>query len=156
MPNLDLVHKTQEGVEIFVKPGIKSKYDFRVCYKEPGKHVRTPKHIHLIIDLYLKKAFDKKLTLELVQEFLKTLSELKVSNKYPPTFQKFSSQKLSPFNKLNKAGEYSVEFLAAIFDLIMIQEKTNYPNGTINRKLFEAFLSEKDIFSVVSAATFRG
>ena len=41
-----------------------------------------------------------------------------------------------------------MEFLAAIFDLIMIQEKTNYPNGVINRKLFEAFVNEKDIFSV--------
>ena len=155
MADLYLMYKTRGGVEIFVKPGEKSKYDFSVCYREPGKHIRTPKHIHLIIDLYMKKAFDKKLTLELVKEFLDTLSRLRVCDKFPPSFQEFSPQNLKHFEKLNDAGDYSVEFLSAIFDLIMIQEKTNYPNGTINRKLFEAFLNEKDIFSVVSAATFR-
>ena len=47
-------------------------------------------------------------------------------------------------------------FIAAIFDLIMIQEKTNYPDGTLNKLFYESFLSEKDIFSLVSAASFRG
>jgi len=147
---------TKEGVEIIVEPGSKSKYDFKVRYRELGKHVRTPKHIHLIIDLYIKKAGDKQMTLRLVKEFLGTLSKLRVSDKFPPDFQEFSRERFRAFDRLNKFGEYRVEFLAAIFDLIMIQEKTNYPNGTINRKLFEAFLNEKDIFSVVSAATFRG
>jgi len=39
----------------------------------------------------------------------------------------------------------------------MIQEKTNYPSGTMNIKVFEAFKNNyNDIFSVVSAATFGG
>jgi hypothetical protein len=104
----------------------------------------------------MKKACDRELTLELVKEFLKMLTGLKISTGFPPKFQEFSRERFKRFEKLNECGEYSAEFLAAIFDLIMIQEKTNYPNGTINRKLFEAFLNEKDIFSVVSAATFRG
>ena len=151
-----LIYKTKDNIEIIVEKGIKSKYDFKVRYREPGKHIRTTKHIHLIIDLYMKKDFDRKLTLELVQEFLNILEKMNVSMVFPPSFQGFSKEKFERFSNLDKAGEYSVEFLAAIFDLIMIQEKTNYPNGTINKKLFEAFLNEKDIFSVVSAATFRG
>lgn len=151
-----LAYITQDGVEIYVEPGKKSKYDFRVRYREPDRRIRTPKHIHLIIDLYMKKTRNKELTLELIQVFLKMLSELKESRHYPPEFQEFSKERFSRFKELDNYGEYSVEFLAAIFDLIMIQEKTNYPEGTINRKLFEAFLEEKDIFSVVSAATFRG
>lgn len=150
------IYTTRDGVEIIVEPGEKSRYDFRVKYRQPGKRERTPKHIHLIIDLYMKKDGNRELTLKLVQEFLSMLNNLSVSSKFPPTFQEFSSEKLKPFEELNRFGEYSVEFLGAIFDLIMIQEKTNYPKGTINRKLFEAFLNEKDIFSVVSAATFRG
>ena len=104
----------------------------------------------------MKKVGDKKLTLELVKEFLKMLPNLRISKEFPPKFQEFSKERFSIYEPLNSFGEYSVEFLAAIFDLIMIQEKTNYPNGTINRKLFEAFLAEKDIFSIVSGATFRG
>lgn len=149
------VYKTLGGVEIIVEPGKKSEFDFKVRYREPGKYIRTPKHIHLILDIYLKKSGNRKLTLDLVKEFLKMLNNLKVSAEFPPKFQEFSKERFSRFEILNQYGEYSVEFLAAIFDLIMIQEKTNYPNGTINRKLFEAFLNEKDIFSVVSAATFR-
>jgi len=151
-----LVYTTKNGTEILVEPGIKSKNDFKVRYKEPGKFIRTPKHIHLIIDLYLKKAGNRELTLKLVYEFLEMLSKLKSSTKFPPEFQGFNKESFEKFSGLNKYGEYSVEFLAAIFNLIMIQEKTNYPNGIINKKLFEAFLAEKDIFSVVSAATFRG
>jgi hypothetical protein len=150
------VYTTADGVEIYVEPGKKSEYDFRVRYKEPNKALRTPKHIHLIIDLYLKKTGNRDLTLGLVSEFLEMLKELKPSVEFPPKFQAFSKNRFERFKELDAYGEYSVEFLAAIFDLIMIQEKTNYPNGIINRKLFEAFLAEKDIFSVVSAATFRG
>jgi hypothetical protein len=43
-----------------------------------------------------------------------------------------------------------------IAELIMIQEKTNYPRGVLNLNLFKNLRAEKDIFSVVSAATFRG
>lgn len=156
MEGIEILHTTKEGVQIIVEQGIKSKFDFKVRYREPGKHVRTPKHIHLIIDLYIKKAGNKDLTLALVKKFLEMLAKLEISTEFPPKFQEFSSEKFTEFEELNKYGEYSVEFLAAIFDLIMIQEKTNYPNGTINRKLFEAFSNEKDIFAVVSAATFLG
>lgn len=151
-----LVYKTGNGVEVYVETGKKSKYDFRVRYKGPKKALRTPKHIHLVIDLYLKKTGNRNLTLGLVSEFIEMLSELKPSTEFPPKFQEFNKERFERFKELDSYGEYSVEFLAAIFDLIMIQEKTNYPNGIINRKLFEAFLAEKDIFSVVSAATFRG
>ncbi len=153
---MSLIYKTSEGTDIFVEPGIKSQFDFKVRYREPGKAMRTPKHIHFIIDLLLKKAGNHDLTLKLVTEFLEMLKTLKPSDQFPPKFQEFKKERFSEFSDLDKYGEYSVEFLAAIFDLIMIQEKTNYPNGTINRKLFEAFLAEKDIFSLVSAATFRG
>jgi len=151
-----LAYTTKEDVEIYVEPGNKSINDFRVRYKEPERKLRTPKHIHLIVDLYLKRAGNRELTLKLINLFLKMLAQLQPSQEFPPKFQTFRKEFLEEFNELDKYGEYSVEFLTAVFDLIMIQEKTNYPNGTINRKLFETFLAEKDIFSVVSAATFRG
>jgi len=149
------IYTTEEHVKILIIPGKKSEKDFIVKYQQPGKRIRTPKHIHLIIDLFLKKAFNRELTLSLVENFLDILSKLYPAQEYPPTFQYFSKEKFERFNKLNGYGEYSVEFIAAIFELIMIQEKTNYPNGKMNKNLFLAFLNEKDIHSIVSTATFR-
>lgn len=50
------MHTTKDNIKVFVSKGSKkeSLYDFRVHYQEPNKRVRTPKHIHLIIDLYIK------------------------------------------------------------------------------------------------------
>ncbi|RMD66481.1 hypothetical protein D6817_04055 [Candidatus Pacearchaeota archaeon] len=84
------------------------------------------------------------------------MKKLKPVKKYPPSLQIYGKGNLSEFEKLNDYGEYSVEFIAVVTELIMIQEKTNYPNGTMNVKVFERFKDKHDdIFSVVSAATFR-
>jgi hypothetical protein len=151
-----LIHKTQKNVEILVSKGKKSTYDFKVHYREPGKKVRTPKHIHLIIDLYMKLCGNEQLTLQLVDHIINNII-LKISPTitFPPKLQVFSSSHVSQFSTLNTFGEYSVEFLLVVTELIMIQEKTNYPNGTMNLNLFKKFRNKEDIFSVVSAATFR-
>ena len=158
MPELHLMHTTKDGVKIFVSKGNKkeSPYDFRVHYQEPNKRVRTPKHIHLIIDLYMKLSRNKELTLKLVDYLIDMMKKLKPETKYPPSLQVYSKQDLSEFEELNNYGEYSVEFIVVVIELIMIQEKTNYPTGTMNVKVFERFRDKHDdIFSVVSAATFR-
>jgi len=69
--------------------------------------------------------------------------------------QIFRPEQVGQFKELDQYGEYSVEFILVVTELIMIQEKTNYPNGTMNLTLFKKFRNREDIFSVVSAATFR-
>ena len=59
------IYTTEENVKILIIPGKKSEKDFIVKYQQPGKRIRTPKHIHLIIDLFLKKTFNRELTLNL-------------------------------------------------------------------------------------------
>lgn len=146
---------TENGIQIGVEPGSKSKNDFKVKYRLPGGRERTPKHIHLIIDILLKRQGNTELTNQLVKYLLGVLTQLRPITSYPPTFQLFQPGTIARFNALNTFGEYKVEFLSAIFELIMIQEVTNYPSGTMNRRLFENILEGKDIFSLVSAATFR-
>ena len=77
---------------------------------------------------------------------------------YSRSHKSFSVEKLlwvSIFQELNDYGQYSIEFILVVTELIMIQEKTNCPNGTMNVKIFEKFRNKhNDIFSVVSAATF--
>jgi hypothetical protein len=58
------------------------------------------------------------------------------------------------FKKLNKVGEFSVEFLLVVIELIAIQEKTNYPMGTLTEELYKD-LFVKDRFSVIQKATWR-
>ena len=50
------IYTTENGTEIYVTKGTKSPYNFRVSYREPGKRRKTPKHIHIIIDLYTKRS----------------------------------------------------------------------------------------------------
>jgi len=156
-PDQHLIYTTRKGVKIFVSKGGKSQFNFKVQYQEPGKAVRTPKHIHLIIDLYMKRTGNKQLTMELVDHIVNNIIlKVQSSTINPPKIQVFSSEHVEQFKELDNYGEYPVEFLLIVTELIMIQEKTNYPNGVLNLNLYKKFREEKDIFSVVSAATFRG
>lgn len=152
-----LIYTTSKGVQIFAEKGGKSLFNFKVRYREPGKPRRTPKHIHLIIDLYMKKVGDKDLTMQLVDHLLENvILKVRPSTTNPPQLQVFSSDQVQRFQTLDAYGEYTVEFLLVVGELIAIQERTNYPLGTMTERLFRSFREEKDIFSVVSAATFRG
>lgn len=156
-PNLHLIYTTRRDVEIYVSKGIKSEYDFKVQYKERSKRLRTPKHIHLIIDLYMKLTGNEQVTMQLVDHIINNIIlRIEPSTSSPPELQIFSSEHVERFQQLDNYGEYSVEFLLIIVELIMIQEKTNYPDGTLNLDLFRKFRQSQDIFAVVSAATFRG
>ncbi len=156
-PGLHPIYTTGSGTVIYVCKGGKSQHNFKVRYQEPGKRVRTPKHIHLIIDLYMKRTGNKPLTMQLVGHIIdEIILKVNPSTSNPPGLQIFSPSQVAKFQALDAYGEYSVEFLLVVTELIMIQEKTNYPNGVMNLNLFRLFRDEADIFSVVSAATFRG
>lgn len=79
--------------------------------------------------------------------FLST--QLKPETKFPPTLQVYDKKDIAQFEELNKYGEYSVEFIFVVTELIMIQEKTNYPTGTMNIKVFERF-RDKNVISFLS------
>ena len=152
------IFETKDGVGIFVSRGSKpqSNFDFRVHYQEPGKRMRTPKHIHLIIDLYMKLIGDEDLTMALVDHVIENIiKKVRPAREFPPKLQVFDPELVKKFEALDKYGEYSVEFILVVLELIMIQEKTNYPNGKLNLRLFEKFRKKESIFSVVNAATFR-
>ena len=55
----NLIFTTSSGDQIFVTKGNKSPMDFVVKYRSPGKRLRTPKHIHIIVDLYSKLTGDE-------------------------------------------------------------------------------------------------
>jgi len=150
-----LVWTTQNGVEIVVEKGKKSPYDFKVRFREPGKRWwRTPEHVHLIVELYVKEARYRELTLQLRDHLLQVFQQVQPINYFPPKLQFFKPSHAESFELLNSVGEMSVEFLLVVSELIFIQEKTNYPAGSLTYELYESF-GTKDRFSVVQRATFK-
>lgn len=153
---MSLVYKTSSNIEIFCFQGKKSQYDYIVRYKEPNKRVRTPKHIHWIIDLYIKRENNLILTMQFVDYLIHIATNVVANSPNTPTLQFFNKDYiLQHFGCLNNFGEYSIEFLAVVVELLMIQEKTNYPNGTLQLDILKAFKSSQDIFTIVQKATFR-
>jgi hypothetical protein len=154
------LHTCSNGVEILCELGRKSANDFLVRYRGRGR-VRTPMHLDWIIDLYIKKAHDPPRTDSFVYKLGSINHWVTAAKSYPPTLQVFrsdqpytSSDGKVRFDPLSDYGDYSVEFLLVVIELLMIQEKTNYPSGTRIRELLQAFQQE-DIFRVVRLATLR-
>ncbi len=153
----DLIYTTSESVRFEVYPGSKqqSPYDFIVKFREPGKRERTPAHVHLIVEMYVKHAYNPSLTLKLKDHILTMLSQIRPVNSFPPALQFFKPEHVEPYKELDKVGEFTVEFLLIAIELVAIQEKTNYPTGTVTENLYKNF-GIKDRFSVIQSAVWKG
>lgn len=59
------------------------------------------------------------------------------------------------YSKLAGKGEYSVKFLILIAKLLMVQEKTNRHDAYMFKNLLERLKEHRNIFEIVSTATFH-
>ncbi len=153
----DVIYTTSRNVEIRVYPGGKqqSPYDFIVKFKEPGKRERTPRHVHIIVEMYVKHAYNPSLTMRLRDHILKMFEHIQPVDNFPPVLQFFKPEHVEPFRGLDEVGEFTVEFLLVVTELIGIQERTNYPKGSLTESLYRDF-GVTDRFSVIQKATWRG
>ncbi len=157
---------TSDGVRIGVFQGSKGKrpdLDIVVKYRDKftkGERLRTPKHIHWVIDLLLKKEHNPKLVLEFVDYLLKTYDEVKpfscVDDQQKCELVFSRPEALASFEELDQYGQYSVQFIATVMELLSIEEKTGFDGAFMFRGVLEALKKEKDIFGLVSAATHNG
>ena len=160
--------KLRDGTVIGVFAGTRGHLQSRdiiIKYKTPKqtrKTVRTPAHIHWAIDLLIKREHQKKLTIEFMEYLL---------NMYDRT-QAFKSKKerdkcavrctskrvLKKYEKLNKYGEYKVEFIEHLIKLMIKMEKNTPPGkpAKVFRELMKAILENKDIFTIVNKAKYKG
>lgn len=148
-----LVLRTTTGVEIHCERGRKSAFDFKVRYRNPGGRLRTPRHSHWAVDLDMKYRANAALTRGLIDHLLDIMTRQVPANTFPPTVVVPDAATLTRFAELNAYGDYSAEFLIVVVSLIMLQEKTNYPAGTMNRRLLKMIRDGADLFSIISAAT---
>jgi hypothetical protein len=152
----DLVYTTKTNVKIAVYPGSKpeSPYDFIVKFQELNKRERTPAHVHLIVEMYVKHAYNPLLTLKLKDHILEMFKHIEPIDYFPPKLQYFKPEHVEPFKDLDAVGEFSVEFILVVTELLAIQEKTNYPKGSLTERLYGDF-AVKDRFSVIQKAVLK-
>lgn len=136
--------------------------DIIIKYKDKftkTKVPRTPKHIHWVVDLLVKKQHEPELTLK----FMKYLREMydKVEafknkeDRVNFVLSQTTKEKLKPFEKLDKYGEYKVEFIGHLIELMIKMEKNTPPEkpARVFKELMDSMIAEKEIFVIVSKAT---
>jgi hypothetical protein len=153
MDAMPTIYRTSDGTEISVEPGKKSDHDFRVRFRQPNRVLRTPARLHLIAELYVKYARNPGLTLKLRDHLLELYERVPVCEEYPPKVSLFSPDAAEKFKDLDAVGEFTVEFLLVVSELIFTREKTNYTNGSTLQTLYEKF-GKSDRFSVIQTAIF--
>lgn len=148
---------------IYVFQGALSQFDIVIKYRKDGKRIRTPKHIHWVVDILMKMQGNEILTkryLEAIQNCWNTCVPLTSNDFYTLKALIENGEKeidIEQYFSLNAFGEYDVEFLYVLMELLAVQEKTNradaYMFGSIIEELLEA---DRDIFKIISTAGFGG
>ncbi len=118
-----------DGHVIALYQGSRGQYpelDFIVKYKKNGIRLRTPSHTHWIVDLVIKGEYNKKLTLELIEDFIEIYDKIEPFNtkeereKYNLVYTKNIKNK---YKDMESKGNLSIEMLTSFIELFSICEK---------------------------------
>lgn len=148
---------------IYVFQGTLSEFDIVIKYRKDGTRIRTPKHIHWVVDILMKMQGNEDLTKEYllkIQDCWNKCEPLK-NNNFETLKQLIEDGEndidIKQFTVLNEYGEYEVEFLYVLMELLAVQEKTNRADAYMFGKIIEELLeTERDIFKIISRAGFGG
>lgn len=148
---------------IYVFQGTLSQFDIVIKYRKDGKRIRTPKHIHWVVDILMKMQGNEALTkqyLEAIQNCWNTCVPL-TSNNFDTLKALIEDGEeeidIEQYFDLNSFGEYDVEFLYVLMELLAVQEKTNRADAYMFGKIIEELLeADRDIFKIISTAGFGG
>lgn len=143
------------GETVCVYPGRLSEFDIIVKYRQNGSRERTPKHIHWVADLLLKKQVDPRRTNLLLDHFLNIWNNCRpiTNNNERQQLGVQYSNYSDDLNRLNNHGYYSTEFLVLVAELLMRQEKTNRPDAYMFFNVLDKLRNSNDLFSIISTAT---
>ncbi len=149
---------------MYVFQGNHSEFDFLVKYKKNNGRIRTPKHIHWVVDILMKFQGNRELTrqyLNSMVDYWNNCSPLR-NNDYTSFENLINNDGMDfdivQFQELSNYGEYPIDFLHILMKLLAVQEKTNRNDAYMFGSIIRGLLSEQDmdIFSVVSKAGFSG
>ncbi len=158
------VIKINEKFILAIYKGKKGPADILIRYRQRLKNnkwsnIRTPKHIHWTVDILIKMFQNEELTKQFIEKLMeiweeispleqKERDELKLSE-----LLKYDSETLENFKELSKYGEYNIKFLLLLAKLLMMQEKSNYPEGRLFQTLLRKLKEGEDIFSILQTAS---
>lgn len=146
---------TEYSLHIYT--GSKNPNDIRLRYKKTDTQMRTPKHMHWLLDLILKKEKYPQLTNEFVEMLIDKYSKITTLptpgfDDYKDFCRKLLEENLRKYKSLSKAGEYQVEFLYLMITLLIAQEKTNYPSGGLFQEMLKSLQYEKvEVFKLLGS-----
>lgn len=148
---------------IYVFQGNLSQFDIVIKYKKDRKRIRTPKHIHWVVDILMKMQGNEELTkkyLLAIQNCWNTCAPLS-NNDFEALKNLIENGEkdieIEQYFDLNAFGEYDVEFLYVLMELLAVQEKTNRADAYMFGKIIEELLeADRDIFKIISTAGFGG
>lgn len=148
---------------IYVFQGTLSQFDIVIKYKKDGTRIRTPKHIHWVVDILMKMQGNEALAkryLRAIQNCWNACVPL-TNNDYATLKALIENGKndidIEQYFALNAFGEYDVEFLYVLMELLAVQEKTNRADAYMFGKIIEELLeADRDIFKIISTAGFGG
>lgn len=131
--------------------------DFITMFHDPriSEHWRTPKHEHVAVDIIARGFAYSGALDDLIEYFHEVLRTLKPLSVYPTREQ---VGKINPslrqtlIDKLPLKYLFHTQDLLTIYELIMWQEVTRYPNGKLSREILDC-LDKRDLFSAVNLAT---
>ncbi len=159
-PGRDAIKKfiLNQNLELWVFQGGLSDFDIILKYKQNQSRLRTPKHIHWVVDILLKKQGNVELTNNLLDRLIE------IWNNILPIQTRQEQIDLSPsyielslqYSDLNRYGFYTVEFLITLAELLMKQEKTNRRDAYMFLNVLRKSRDSDDLFSIIQASAFTG
>ena len=138
-PTTHLVHATAAGTKVVVEPGIKSRRDFIVSYSIPNGSSHRVLHSELIVDLYRKRAANPGSAEVFVAHLVEMIARTSGAKAFPPELVQFDIENVDRLAQMGLPSEtgYDLELFLVLFELVQIQEETNYPAGWLPRTLYE-------------------
>ncbi len=154
---------------VAIYQGAISDFDIKIKYREMDEdgnwtRIRTPKHVHWVVDILLKMQENPSLTQQFVDKLLEAWEKTeRISTKKQRKkllnldylLKDFDEYK--QFQVLEKKRRYSIKFLLLLTRLLMIQEKTNREDAYQFKKCLETLRDQHSfIYDIISKATYIG
>jgi hypothetical protein len=160
MPEELFVIENPCGCEVMLLTGKKPSptgIDFMTKYRDPGTtgRWRTPKHEHVAADILLKSFSYPGALDDLVRYFREILQHHEPAWQYPiPSQVGTVNPRLRKqlVDKIKGKHLFHTEDLLQVYELIVWQEITRYPDGTLSWRILD-YISRGDLFAAVGLAT---
>ena len=133
-----VIHTTANGINVYARPGGKEKWDFIVSHDRADNTIHQVFHRDFICDFYRKRQVAPRASRALVDHLIGIINRARGVSSFPPSLVHFSQEHVE---KLFQEGVpstegFDLELLLVLFELVQIQEETNYPGGWVPRKLY--------------------